>query len=189
MEQNKKELVRQSIHIIAGMIAIAVIMFFGKQAIIIIFSATFLVTFALFYIHNKIRPIKILEKIVEKAEREKEKHYRGIAAIRLSASLLICSILFYLEPKTTLIGAIIVLTIGDSTSTIAGKTFGRTSIQDKTLEGTIAGIIVSTAILSIILSLEIALIVSIVGMFAEYLPMDDNYTVPIIAGTTIALLT
>jgi len=60
----------------------------------------------------------------------------------------------------------------------------------KTIEGTIAGTAISTIMLSTIMpSIQIALAASIIGMLAEYLPIDDNFTIPIATGITIAILT
>ena len=80
------------------------------------------------------------------------------------------------------------MVFGDSISTVVGKTLGKTKIWHKTLEGSIAGIIISFIYLTILFSPSIALIAATIGMAMEYLPIEDNYTIPIATGFVLMLL-
>jgi dolichol kinase len=186
----EKEYKRQIIHLLLGIIFLAIIIILEKKTAILTMILIYITGFLISIFHSKITPIPFLKELVKETEREHEKKNFGIAALNFTLSIIICSTIFYFEPKTTLIGAIIVLSFGDSISTIAGKKIGKTKIFGKTIEGTIAGIAISTIMLATIMpSIQTALAASTIGMLAEYLLLDDNFTIPIATGITIAILT
>ena len=95
----------------------------------------------------------------------------------------------FLGGSLVLAGAAIVLGIGDGASTLAGKAFGKTKIVgEKTLEGTIAGIGASALALLALFSPQAAIAGAVVGMLAEYFPINDNYTIPIAAAAALAIM-
>jgi len=186
----KREYNRQIIHLLFGIVFIAIIIFLEKKTAIMAMISIYIIGVLISIFHSKITPIPILKEFVNATEREHEKKNFGLAALNFTLSIIICSTIFYFEPKTTLIGSLIVLSFGDSISTIVGKKIGKTKLMGKTIEGTIAGTAISTIMLSTIMpSIQIALAASIIGMLAEYLPIDDNFTIPIATGITIAILT
>ncbi|MHA2121092.1 MAG: hypothetical protein ACW990_07805, partial [Promethearchaeota archaeon] len=86
------------------------------------------------------------------------------------------------------------LVFGDMFAKIFGLAYGRHKFLDKSIEGTLAyiGVIIMCCYI-LFTSLEISLPVLIVGAvaapFIEILPlgMNDNFTVPIISGTIMAV--
>ncbi|MBU2559933.1 phosphatidate cytidylyltransferase [archaeon] len=89
--------------------------------------------------------------------------------------------------------AIIILALGDSFSTLAGKRYGRHKIvysPEKSIEGTIGGFIPAFIGAAIFVSPQIAIVGAIVGMAAETLPakIEDNIIIPLAAGLVMFLL-
>jgi dolichol kinase len=85
------------------------------------------------------------------------------------------------------------LTLGDGTAKIIGKTFGKTYYpynKAKKLEGTLAGIIASTIGCLLFISPFKAVMISIVSMMIESipLPINDNILIPLIAGSLLIIL-
>ncbi|PJA21466.1 MAG: phosphatidate cytidylyltransferase, partial [Candidatus Diapherotrites archaeon CG_4_10_14_0_2_um_filter_31_5] len=54
--------------------------------------------------------------------------------------------------------------------------------------GSIAGILISFFYLSFLFPYSIALTAAATGMAMEYLPIEDNYTIPIATGFALMLL-
>jgi dolichol kinase len=98
-----------------------------------------------------------------------------------------------LYPPQIGFAAIAMLTLGDGTAKIIGKTFGKTYYpynKAKKLEGTLAGIIASTIGCLLFISPFKAVMISIVSMMIESipLPINDNILIPLIAGSLLIIL-
>lgn len=184
----KNEFGRQLMHLGFGIFFIALIALLDRQTAFVSTLGIFITGVFVSIFHSKIAPIPLLKDLVMSAEREHEKKFFGLAALNFSLSVLICSAIFYFEPKSILIGALIVLSFGDSVSTIAGKTIGRTKFFGKSIEGTVAGIIAATLVLLAIFPTHLAIIAAIFGMAMEYVPLDDNFTIPIASGIILTFL-
>ena len=187
----KKELKRQFLHFFLGCTAILSLFFFGMPEFI---AGNIIMLIAGFLVSDAIKKGKkipaangIIKKFLDYAGRDSEKEMPGKGALTFFAGTLIASLLFY-QNKLIVIGAIIPLVFGDSFSTVFGKFAGKTKIKDKTLEGSIAGITISFIYLSVIFPLPAAFTAAAAGMAMEYLPIEDNYTIPIAAGTALMLL-
>ena len=103
--------------------------------------------------------------------------------------IILASIIFYPEEKLILIGAVTALTFGDGFSALIGKWIGKyKTFGGKTMEGTIGGIIAATLALMFFFSFEIALATAIFAMLAEYIPVNDNYVIPIVSGLVLVFL-
>jgi phosphoserine phosphatase len=88
--------------------------------------------------------------------------------------------------------AITILTLGDGTAKIIGKSIGKRVLpynKTKKIEGTLAGIAVSFFGSLLFISPYKALIASIITMILEGFPspINDNVTIPLIAGLIITL--
>jgi len=82
-----------------------------------------------------------------------------------------------------------VAVFGDAASTVFGLKFGKHKIAGKkTLEGTLGGIAASAFFLLFIFQWPVALAAATIGMIAELLPFDDNFTIPIAVGIMLAIL-
>jgi len=183
----KKELRRQFLHYFFGCIIIILLGLIGTKNFLIL---NIIILAAGYFLSLKIKQgfnSKIIKKFLDYAGRNKEKELPGKGAITFFMGTLIATILFY-NNLFIAIGAIIPLVFGDSFSTVFGKLIGKIRIQDKTLEGTIAGILVSFIYLSFLFPVSTALIAATTGLLMEYLPVEDNYTIPIATGIALMLL-
>lgn len=185
----KVELKRQLIHILLGILYIILFVFLDQTtalfALIIIFGLGSFFSFT----HAHIRPLPFLQDMLAKVQREREKRIPGRGALSFTLGIILASILFSQLDKLVTIGAIIAVTFGDGFSTIIGKGFGKfKSIGNKTWEGTIGGVIAAWIVLMAFFSLETALAAAIFAMLAEYIPINDSYTIPIVTGIILAIL-
>ncbi len=89
--------------------------------------------------------------------------------------------------------ALLYLIFGDTIAALVGRRWGRVHMGKKTLEGSASCLFVCVGIALIFPSVptQAALVGAIIATFVEWLPwaMDDNLTIPIIAGLAIKLLT
>ena len=114
----------------------------------------------------------------------------------LAASLLVC--LFF--PKPIAITALCIMLIGDTAAALIGRTFGKTRILDKSLEGCAAFLLAS---LATVIALSIlagfphrfmigGLFASITATAAELVSgvfnLDDNLTITLVAACTMLLV-
>jgi len=103
------------------------------------------------------------------------------------------SFAFYAPPVAT--AAICFLATGDVTATLVGERFGRTRFNGKSLEGTagfVAAALGSALVLSLLgLGLPAGILVlgALVAAGCELLPLpvNDNLTIPLLAGGTMEL--
>jgi len=187
----KKELRRQFFHYFFGCIIILLIGFLGTMQYIILNMVILLTGYFLSVQIKQKKKIPLIDKQINKildyAGRPTEKESPGKGALTFFTGTLLATILFH-NNLILVIGAIIPLVFGDSFSTVLGKLIGKIKIQDKTLEGSIAGILVSFLYLSILFPLSVAFTAAAIGMSMEYLPIEDNYTIPIATGFALMLL-
>ncbi|MBU2638103.1 MAG: SEC59/DGK1/VTE5 family protein [Nanoarchaeota archaeon] len=94
-----------------------------------------------------------------------------------------------LFPQNIAYAAIMILALGDSLATIAGKYFGKHKMGDKTVEGTIVGVIAGFIGAVFFVSASAAFLGSFVAMLAEALEIrlfgkviNDNILVPIVSA-------
>ena len=184
------EVKRQTIHMLLGSFIIAVLLLMEfKYAATFIFLFTALgLTLALLLKERKIKS-KLLMEIIGALQRKNEVIIHGEPAIWFLLGVCITTLLF--PDKIVLIVGLLVLTFGDAFSTIFGSAFGKIKLREnRTLEGSLAGIIAATLSLFYILGLPLhqAFIVAAIGMLAEYVPLNDNVTIPVFACFAFKLL-
>ena len=185
----KNEFARQAIHIAGGIIYAALFLALPLQSAIAVIAIIFTVGVLVSDAHRKRIEIPIIKEILSGTQREDEKQIPGKAALEFTLGVLITSIIFFGFGGKIIAGAILVLGIGDGASTLAGKAFGKTKIfGNKTLEGTIGGIIPAALALLPLFPPQAAITAAIIGMLAEYLPINDNYSIPIAAATILAIM-
>ncbi len=114
-------------------------------------------------------------------------HYSGATYLLISSFLVI--LVFH---KEIAILCLLFLTLGDGTAAIVGKSFGRTRIFSKTLEGTVAFLIVAVGAGLFFgqIPFYIRLSGAFVAAIVELLPMrtSDNLRIPIVSGSVMELL-
>ncbi len=121
---------------------------------------------------------------------EREKHtLTGATHYVVSAFLSI-----YLFEKWIAIAVLLFLSLGDTAAHLIGVKWGRISFNsEKTIEGSVACLVICIGI-SILLphpSIIVLISGSIVASLIEFLPLgiDDNLTLPLVAGVAMEILT
>jgi len=114
-------------------------------------------------------------------------HYSGATYLLISSFLVI--LVFH---KEIAILCLLFLIFGDGLAAIVGKTFGRTRIFNKTLEGSLAFTIAAVGIgfFFSYIPFTIRLTGAFVAAIVELLPMrtSDNLRIPIISGSIMELM-
>ncbi len=183
----KTELRRQFIHFLFGSAIIALVAIRGVQESLLAISIAFIVGLAVSWMIKKEVKFPVLTPLVEKVERHYEKTLPGKGALLFFLGAIIAMALF--QRQEIVLGALCVAVYGDAASTIVGMRFGRRRIAGKkTLEGTVGGILVSAGFLLALFQWPVALATAVVGMAAELLPVDDNFTIPIAVGLVLTFL-
>jgi len=183
----KGELRRQFIHFLFGSFFIALIAVFGTEYGLWTLSTLLVLGLIVSLAIKKGYPMPVMFQIMEKVERSTEKRLPGKAALLFFLSAIITILVF--QQQNIVLGALCVAVFGDAASTVFGLRFGKHRIAGKkTLEGTIGGILVSFFFLLFLFQWQIALLAAAIGMLAELLPLDDNFTIPIAAGAMLRIL-
>jgi dolichol kinase len=116
-----------------------------------------------------------------------EKSFSGATTILLAGLLVY---IFY--DIRAAAASMVIIVIGDTAAALIGRSFGRIRFYNKSLEGTSAFILFALLFVQFIPGLpnRIAIIGVVVGAIMELLPVpiDDNITVPLIAGGFMQLL-
>ena len=184
----KTEARRQFIHFLFGSFFIALIAVIGVAQGFFVIAACFGIGLLVSVLLKRGIRIPLLLHIVQRVERDYEKHLPGKGALLFFLAAIITIVLF--REKAIVLGALGVAVYGDAASTVFGLRFGKHKIaMKKTLEGTIGGIAASLFFLSFLFQWSIALAAAVIGMLAELLPFDDNFTIPITSGIVLTILT
>lgn len=182
----RKELTRQAIHLLLGLIIISLLLFHGRAAALIASAILLVAGTLLGFISLKGIKLPVIYSFLKKAERTEEKKLPGKGPLTFLIGVLLALSLF---PSNAALGALIVLVFGDSASTLIGRQFGKTKLPGKrSLEGTLAGLIASFIALQFWFPLNVSLAVALVGMLAEFLPVNDNLSIPVVSGIALRLL-
>ncbi len=117
----------------------------------------------------------------------------GKGAIYYLAGMLVSLLLF---ERDVVSASVIILAVGDPTAHFFGRYFGRTRLiinEKKLLEGTLAGTLFATVAALFFVPFHLAFFGSALGMIAEaieleYFNLDDNFSIPFVAGTVMSLI-
>jgi len=181
------EVRRQFLHFLFGSVFIALVVLLGTKTTLEILVACLLLGLAFSFAISKGAKIPIISAVVNKVEREHEKNIPGKGAIFFFASAIIVILVF--QNQLIILGALCALIYGDSASTVFGLRFGKHRLIGKrTLEGTIAGILAALPFLAALFPLPVAIATAVIAMLAELLPVNDNFSIPIAAAITLAIL-
>ena len=101
-----------------------------------------------------------------------------------------CLIVLSIFEKNIALASIMVLALGDSVATLAGKRFGKKFLKNnKTLEGSLAGAVLGAIGAMIFVEFSLAVIGSFTAMFIEAVEIklwgkgvDDNLYIPLISA-------
>lgn len=176
---------RQWLHILAGLLHVAILGIGGLDALRIFVLLELGVGLLLVALsHHKV--FAFLKEILSHVQRHKEQ-VPGEGAFFFVLGVGIVAWLF--SNETNILGAIIALTFQDAFSTLVGLHWGKTPIMErKSLEGAIGGFVMAFIALALIFSIPIALAVALVATLVELLPMNDSLSIPLAAGIILHLL-
>ncbi|CAB3288585.1 Phosphatidate cytidylyltransferase [Methanocaldococcus lauensis] len=179
-----RELYRQTIHLIAGVLISFSVLIFKKLLIIPLFVSVIVGIF-LYFLCKKLY-IPIISDLLNLCKREGE---NGEGAIYFAVGLLI-SLIFINDIKAIFFGTL-VFAIGDSLATIVGIN-GKIKIKyfDKTIEGFLAFFISSLLILFPFYGIY-GIFVSLLAAFFEFISkkikIDDNLYLPFIVSFILSI--
>jgi phytol kinase len=179
-----EEFLRKVVHLLFGLLIVAVIAFIPKpQAIIII--AISLLAGAIFIdalIHGFSLPL--ISRIVKNLG--KRDAFPGKGAFFFVLSSLACLIVF---DVSVVVPAVLALAILDSVSTIIGVRFGRHRIYNgKSWEGFVSGMAITAACLLAVVSPLYACITAVTAGIVElFSPIDDNLLIPLVVCIVLSL--
>jgi len=183
----KVEVRRQFIHFLFGSLIISLVALRGTQEALLVISIAFLAGLVLSYAIRKGIKVPLVCSVVDCVQRHYEKELPGKGALLFFLGAIMTMVLF--PGQKIVLGALCVAVYGDAASTVFGIRFGRHRIAGKkTLEGTLGGILASGLFLCLLFPLHMALLAAVIGMLAELLPFDDNFTIPLAVGITLSIL-
>ncbi len=190
-----KELHRQIMHIIIGLITVGLIYFniFRPFTIFLLLIVGILTSF----LAKRIR-LPVISTFLDIFERDEQmKKFPGRGVIFFFVGVLLVLQLF---PLDIALASVMVLALGDSLSHIVGARYGEIKNifnirSPKLLEGTIVGAIAGFSGALIFVSIPEAFFGAFLAMVAEVVQIDlnnrqvdDNLIVPLVAGTAMVLV-
>ena len=189
---NKPEITRKILHIVFGILLLALTILLDQGIYIRILFILFLLAILLTVLHLKysIRPIAWISK-----ENEKRFPLKGLIFFIVGAGL--ASIIF---ERDIALASITILTFGDSICSIASSILEKRKIRYngnfKHILGSFCGMVFAFLFALIFIDPISALVGSFFGLAAEAVAIklgesdaDDNIIVPLAAGTVMYLLT
>ncbi|MCX6800666.1 MAG: SEC59/DGK1/VTE5 family protein [Candidatus Diapherotrites archaeon] len=191
----KKELQRKFFHIVFGLFFIFLILAFGTEMSLYIITALFLFGLLIAIALRLGHRFHLFEKIISMVEREHEKHLPGKGALLFFAAAIILLYFFRNEPRIV-IAALSVEVFADTAAALGGQKFGRIRLlkdRKKTVEGSIICFVVTFICIAFFFpptasNALMILLASFLTTASEYLPLDDNITIPLVAAASIKLL-
>jgi len=140
--------------------------------------------------------LSLLRRVLKIFEREHHmKRFPGRGVFYMFIGSIIVLSLF---DKTTALASIMILSVGASITNIVGKDLGSIPFpynKKKNIEGPLVGAVIAGFFASIYVPFDAAIIASLIALFVESLPLhwkgfeiDDNITIPLAAGLTLAFL-
>jgi dolichol kinase len=160
----------------------------GRTHLLLILGVAALFTLCLDTARRKYRPIGkafagIFGSFLRWGERE-----NPVASTYFFVGMFL-SLLFFPTPIAA--ASMYILIVGDTMAAIVGMAWGRTRIWGKSLEGSLAFFLSSLAILLVFGRLDLSIVFAgaLVGTFVELLPLpvNDNLTIPVLAGLSMFL--
>jgi dolichol kinase len=182
---------RQMVHAL-GIVFPFYILKVGWKASAATFSFFLFAGYVISSCHKKGMRIPIISRMLDLCERpEMLKKFPGKGALSFfTGSLLV--VLLFKSWLSIAAASIIILALGDSTSTLIGKKFGKRLLfynKKKSLEGSIAGFVIAFFGASFIVPPLVAMIGALVGTVTESLPLkiDDNIAIPLTSSLAMLL--
>ena len=182
-------MIREVIHASGFFVALAA-MRFGVYIVAFLLFLTTLTYMAAELARVERKNIPLISSITLNATALSERYEFVLAPIFLALGIILSLILF---PTPINYASIAIVSLGDSTASIFGKIFGKTSVpfnKGKSLEGSIAGFAFAFFGAAFFLHPLQAFIGAIVSTVVESLPLpiNDNLSTPLATGAILTLL-
>jgi len=192
MERIRLEIKRQPIHILLGLLLVALIYYDSLNPKVLLTVIIIAIFSSLIIKKYKPRPVYKLLEFIERSDALEAFPGKGLIAYLIGAL-----IVFLLFEKEIAMAAIMILALGDSFSRLIGP-FGKIKHpfnNTKFLEGLIAGLIAASLGAMLFIRPHEAVAASFIAMLLEgvdlklfKLKIDDNITIPVVAGAIIWLI-
>ncbi|MFH0714669.1 MAG: hypothetical protein V1847_03060 [Candidatus Diapherotrites archaeon] len=183
-----REIVRQLVHFLLGAFFAGLVYFKGTLFSLEIAVVVFLVGLILALVLAIFEKPKHVHHIVRFVGRKREV-FPGQAALLFQLAIIVTLLFFVFQPSSIAFGALLCLAVGDSMATVVGTRWGTHKLlPNRSMEGTFAGFAFSAIALFLFFNLPVALVAAAVGMAAEFLPIDDNFAIPLFSGLALMLL-
>jgi phosphoserine phosphatase len=142
------------------------------------------------YLRTEGKKMPLINNITRRAASQNELYQLVLAPVYFAVGILLTLVIF---PAPANGAAIAIFALGDSTASIFGRYFARTSLpfnKDKSLEGSAAGFLFAFLAGSVFISPVFAVVGAAIAMFIEYLPLpvNDNLLIPLSTGLALTLL-
>ncbi|WP_456483378.1 diacylglycerol/polyprenol kinase family protein [Methanopyrus kandleri] len=183
-----KELGRQLIHVTFGLLFLLPLHLLGVYGFALLLLSGLIAGVSVSFALKRGLHVPIAKELVDAFERPDEMHIPGQGTLHFVTGLLLATVIC---PYTKVLDVtIIVLSVGDSVSTIAGKAIGRIPIPyspRKTVEGSLVGFTAAAlASLAWTGDVVISVLAAGVGMLVESLPTpNDNVTIPVTVSVAL----
>ena len=141
------------------------------------------------YLRTEGKRMPFFSLITRKAASQNELYLVVLAPVYFAVGILLTLVLF---PAPVNGAAIAIFALGDSTASIFGRYFSRTTLpfnKDKSVEGSLAGLLFAFLAGWFFVSPWLALLGAAVAMFVESLPLpiNDNLLMPLCTGLVLTL--
>lgn len=185
----KNEIFRKIIHIGSSLIPLICIYLLTRWIV----SFLLLVVIVIYIISEIARlcdiEVPLLSNITQIAANKSELYDFIVSPIYFALGISLSLIFF---PAPVCYAAILILTLGDGSSSFFGKLLGKHVIpfnKGKTVEGTLFGFVIAFLSCLFFVSPSISFLGAALGMLTEILPLplNDNLTIPLVAGTSMLL--
>ena len=192
MERMSLETRRNLFHLVLGIVIVSLIHYrlINVWAILTVTLTGFLIAIA-----SRRRPVPVIEWFLRHFERDEDmESIPGRGALFIFVGFLLALSLF---PLNIALASIIILSVGDSVSSIVGSNLGKVRhplSNEKFLEGNITGFLFAFLGAMFFVSIPEAFMASLVAMVIEAVDVvkgrriEDNITIPLAAGFVITLL-
>jgi dolichol kinase len=155
------------------------------QDVTLLFTAFFLLLFIAFepYRIKHGIPVKKAADMAKPLMRPQEK--RGIGGHIFFATGAFIAVLVY--PHEIAIAILLISTLADGGAAVVGLRWGKHKlIGKKTIEGSLTLFLIALVLAALLVKpLLAAFLGAIVAVFVELLPINDNLTIPVVAGLTM----
>ncbi|WP_292518036.1 phosphatidate cytidylyltransferase [Methanoculleus sp.] len=170
------ELLRQTVHLLMGVIGAGLLLLLDDRWAFILASAALVAQFLVCDAITRGYDVPVVSRALDETERQERVPLKG--GIAYAAGALLCLAVFGRE--YTAVGLVTVGVL-DSVSTLSGLRFGRHFLRgEKSLEGTAAGVAVAALALAFLIPWWAAVVAAgIAGVVEVCSPVDDNLVVQV----------